>query len=199
MSETCKFCKSNAKYLVFSVYRLHVIFIHSITITSPSTSTIIPTIQSELPIPIHTTTSPGNNLNTSVTSLETETCPLKTSNKFAVLSTEIQPLVSLPAFVPTTSNGEHSNGPEIPKYIKRNSRSRRNRPKVQKPEIEIKKAPHRPRKSVPTEYATDEEDMITYEMEEDELESNPQINSLWGDIGKTILTNIYALILQRDS
>ncbi|GFW53339.1 hypothetical protein TNCV_4075601 [Trichonephila clavipes] len=31
-------------------------------------------------------------------------------------------------------------------------------------------APHRPRKSAPTEYATDEEDMITYDVEEDELE-----------------------------
>ncbi|GFV22753.1 uncharacterized protein TNCV_1490101 [Trichonephila clavipes] len=42
----------------------------------PSTSAIIPTIQSEpllpIPIPTTTTTSPGNNLNTSASSLETE-------------------------------------------------------------------------------------------------------------------------------
>ncbi|GFU88293.1 hypothetical protein TNCV_846861 [Trichonephila clavipes] len=67
----------------------------------PSTSAIIPTIQSEslLPIPISTTTtttSPGNNLNTSVSSLETETRSFTTPNKFAALSTEIQPLVPLP-------------------------------------------------------------------------------------------------------
>ncbi|GFU29705.1 hypothetical protein TNCV_4745391 [Trichonephila clavipes] len=92
----------------------------------PSTSAIIPTIQSEslLLIPIPTTTSPGNNLNTSASSLETETRPLTTSDKFAALSTEIQPLVPLPESVPTTSNSEHSNAPEIPKCVRRNSRNR---------------------------------------------------------------------------
>ncbi|GFW81858.1 uncharacterized protein TNCV_2885321 [Trichonephila clavipes] len=98
-----------------------------------------------------------------------QTRSLTTPNKFAALSTEIQPLVSLPQSVPTTSNSEHSNAPEIPQCVKRNSRNRRKRPKVQKPEIEIKMAPHRPTKSAPTEYATDEEDMITYDMEEEEL------------------------------
>ncbi|GFV32537.1 hypothetical protein TNCV_3953411 [Trichonephila clavipes] len=39
-------------------------------------------------------------------------------------------------------------------------------PKVQKPEIEIKMGPHRSRKPTPTEYATDEEVMITYDVEE---------------------------------
>ncbi|GFU65083.1 hypothetical protein TNCV_1351991 [Trichonephila clavipes] len=34
-------------------------------------------------------------------------------------------------------------------------------------------AQHRPRKSAPTEYATDEEDMITYDVEEEELEPDP--------------------------
>ncbi|GFX06814.1 hypothetical protein TNCV_1201311 [Trichonephila clavipes] len=53
------------------------------------------------------------------------------------------------------------------------TRNRRKRPKVQKPEIEIKMVPHRPRKSAPTEYATDEEDMITYDVEEEELEQYP--------------------------
>ncbi|GFX33500.1 hypothetical protein TNCV_1006611 [Trichonephila clavipes] len=109
-----------------------------------STSAIIPTIQSEslLPISIPTTTTfPGNNLNTSASSLETETRPLITSNKFPALSTEIQPLVPLSESV----HSEHSNAPEIQK----------------------------PRKLVPTEYATDEEDMITYDVEEDEREPNP--------------------------
>ncbi|GFU06111.1 hypothetical protein TNCV_4764501 [Trichonephila clavipes] len=137
----------------------------------PSTSA---TIQSEslLPITIPTTTSLCNNLNTSASSLETETHPLTTSNKFAALSAEIQPLVPLPESVPTTSNSEYSNAPKIPKCVKRNSRNRRKCPKVQKPEIEIKMASHRSRKSAPTEYATDEEDMITYDVE-DELEPNP--------------------------
>ncbi|GFX14085.1 hypothetical protein TNCV_612901 [Trichonephila clavipes] len=96
-----------------------------------------------------------------------------TLNEFAALSTEIKPFVPLPESVPTTSNSEHSNAPEIPQCVKRNSRNRRKRPKVQKPEIEIKMAPHRSRKSASTEYATDEEDMITYDVEEEELEPDP--------------------------
>ncbi|GFV29893.1 reverse transcriptase domain-containing protein [Trichonephila clavipes] len=116
---------------------------------------------------------PGNNLNTSVSSLETETRSLTTSNKLATLSNETQQLVPLPESVPTTSNSEHSNAPEILQCVKRNPRNRRKRPKVQKPEIEIKMTPHRPRKSAPTEYATDEEDMITYDVEEEELEPDP--------------------------
>ncbi|GFU90173.1 uncharacterized protein TNCV_3873771 [Trichonephila clavipes] len=142
----------------------------------PSTSAIIPTIQSESQLPMSipaTTTFSGNSLNTSASSLETETRLLTISNKFAALSTEIQPLVPLLESVSTASSSEHSNAPEISKYVKRNSRSRRKGPKVRKPEIEIKMAPHRPRKSAPTEYATDEEDRITYNVEEDELEPNP--------------------------
>ncbi|GFY18032.1 hypothetical protein TNCV_3385231 [Trichonephila clavipes] len=127
----------------------------------PSPSVIIPTIQSEsllkIPIPT-TTTSPGNNLNTSVSSLETKTRSLTTPDKFIALSTE-----TLSESVPTTSNSEHSNASEIPQCVKQNSRNRRKRSKVQKLEIEIKMAPHRPRKSAPTEYATDEEDMIIYD------------------------------------
>ncbi|GFT70627.1 uncharacterized protein TNCV_3091571 [Trichonephila clavipes] len=138
----------------------------------PSPSSIIPTIQSEsllkIPILTTTTTSPGNNLNTSVSSLETETRSLTTPDKFNALSTE-----TLPESLPTTSNSEYSNAPEIPQCVKRNSRTRRKRPKVQKPEIEIKMAKHRPRKSAPTEYGTDEENMITYDVEEEELEPDP--------------------------
>ncbi|GFV44730.1 uncharacterized protein TNCV_3731 [Trichonephila clavipes] len=61
----------------------------------PSPSAIIPTIQSEsllkIPSPITTTTtSPGNNLNTSVSSLETETRSATTPNKFAAQHTHTQ-------------------------------------------------------------------------------------------------------------
>ncbi|GFS55669.1 hypothetical protein TNCV_131781 [Trichonephila clavipes] len=34
-------------------------------------------------------------------------------------------------------------------------------------------APHRPRKAAPTELTTDDEDMITYDVEEEELEPDP--------------------------
>ncbi|GFY10487.1 hypothetical protein TNCV_2565151 [Trichonephila clavipes] len=66
----------------------------------PSTSSEIPTLQSEsqFHIPISsTTTSPGNSLNTSVSSLSTETRIFPTtSNKFVALSTGVQPSVPLP-------------------------------------------------------------------------------------------------------
>ncbi|GFW50009.1 hypothetical protein TNCV_2315911 [Trichonephila clavipes] len=61
----------------------------------PFTSSVIPTLQNEsqFNIPISsTTTSPGNSLNTPALSLSTETRLFPTtSNKFAELSTEIQP------------------------------------------------------------------------------------------------------------
>ncbi|GFX90011.1 hypothetical protein TNCV_887091 [Trichonephila clavipes] len=47
------------------------------------------------------------------------------------------------------------------------------RPKVQKPDIEIKRVPHRSRNATPTEITTDDEDMITYDVEEGELEQDP--------------------------
>ncbi|GFU94682.1 uncharacterized protein TNCV_2898251 [Trichonephila clavipes] len=52
---------------------------------------------------------------------------------------------------------------DVSQCVKRNSRNRRKCLKVQKREIKRKMAPHRPRQSAPTEYATDEEDMITYD------------------------------------
>ncbi|GFX05253.1 uncharacterized protein TNCV_4174961 [Trichonephila clavipes] len=106
-------------------------------------------------------------------SLSVETRPLTRSNKSAAraLSTEIQPL---PESVPTASNGEHFNAPEVPQCAKRNSRNKRKRPKVQKAEIKIKMVPHRPRKSTPTELTTDEEDMIMYDVQAEELEPNPE-------------------------
>ncbi|GFT22316.1 hypothetical protein TNCV_3273121 [Trichonephila clavipes] len=82
----------------------------------PSPSTIIPTIQSEsllkIPLPTTTTTSPDNNLNTSVSSLETETRSLTTPDP--ALSTE-----NLPESVPTTSNIEHSHAAEFPQSVKK--------------------------------------------------------------------------------
>ncbi|GFS72310.1 uncharacterized protein TNCV_1827211 [Trichonephila clavipes] len=144
----------------------------------PSASSIKPTteIESRLPGPISSAAAPDNSLNTSTSSLSAETRPLTRSNKSAArrraaLSTEIQPL---PESDPTASNGEHFNAPEVPQCAKRNSRNRRKRPKVQKAEIKIKMAPHRPRKSTPTELTTDEEDMIMHDVQAEELEPNPE-------------------------
>ncbi|GFW45632.1 RNA-directed DNA polymerase from mobile element jockey [Trichonephila clavipes] len=117
----------------------------------PSPSGIIPTIQSEslLQIPIPptiTTTSPGNNLNTLVSPLETETRSHTTPANLNSASTE-----NLPESVHNESNSEHSTAAEAQQFVKRKSRNRRKRPKVQKPDIEIKKrVPHRSRNAAPT-------------------------------------------------
>ncbi|GFW25558.1 hypothetical protein TNCV_1308191 [Trichonephila clavipes] len=47
---------------------------------------------------------------------------------------------------------------------RRKKRPPKNQSNTIKPKIEIKMAPHRPRKSGPTEYTTDEEDMIIYDV-----------------------------------
>ncbi|GFW95667.1 uncharacterized protein TNCV_18981 [Trichonephila clavipes] len=57
--------------------------------------------------------------------------------------------------------------------LRRKKRPPKNQSNTVKPKIEIKTAPHRPRKSGPTEYTTDEEDMIIYDVE-DEPEPNPK-------------------------
>ncbi|GFT99328.1 hypothetical protein TNCV_3162191 [Trichonephila clavipes] len=42
-------------------------------------------------------------------------------------------------------------------------------------ENELKMAPYRHKKPAPTDYTTDEEDIITYDVEEDELEQRPNL------------------------
>ncbi|GFX11744.1 hypothetical protein TNCV_4340891 [Trichonephila clavipes] len=94
------------QYLVFNVYTVSTSSSSTQENLLPSSSAIIPAIQSEsllkIPIPTTTTTtttSPANNLNTFVSSLETETRSLTTPDKFNALSTE-----TLPESVPTTFN-----------------------------------------------------------------------------------------------
>ncbi|GFU38117.1 RNA-directed DNA polymerase from mobile element jockey [Trichonephila clavipes] len=141
----------------------------------PSPSGILPTIQSEpllqIPIPTTTTTtSPDNNLNTLVSPLETETRSRTPPAKLDSVSTE-----NLHESVPNESNSEHSTAAEAQQIVKRKSRNRRKHSKIQKPDIEIKRVPHRSRNATPTEITTDDEDMITYEVEEEELEQDPFI------------------------
>ncbi|GFX44332.1 hypothetical protein TNCV_1097721 [Trichonephila clavipes] len=129
----------------------------------------MPAVQGEslLPMPVPTA-SPSNNLNTSASSLLTEVpTVLTTANKFATLSKEVESSVSLSESAAPASNDE-----QIPKQLKQNSKNRRKRTKVQKPEIEIKMPKHKPKGSAPTEYTTDDEDMLMYDVE-DELESDP--------------------------
>ncbi|GFV16696.1 hypothetical protein TNCV_4418831 [Trichonephila clavipes] len=61
---------------------------------------------------------------------------------------------------------------KVPQNVKQNSKNRRKRTEVQKPKIEIKMAPHKTIKSAAVEYSTDGEDMIVYDVENDEVKPN---------------------------
>ncbi|GFV48001.1 RNA-directed DNA polymerase from mobile element jockey [Trichonephila clavipes] len=98
-------------------------------------------------LPSPSATSPGNNLNTLVSPLETETRSHTTPAKLNSVSTE-----NLPESVPNESNSEHSTAAETQQIVKRKSRN-----------------------ATPTEITTDDEDMITYDVEEEELEQDPFI------------------------
>ncbi|GFV24356.1 uncharacterized protein TNCV_198981 [Trichonephila clavipes] len=87
-----------------------------------------------------------------------------TSNNLSVL----EPTTTISNTIPATS--QDANQTSKPRRKKRPPKNQSN---TVKPKIEIKTAPHRPRKSGPTEYTTDEEDMIIYDVE-DEPEPNPQ-------------------------
>ncbi|GFT82772.1 uncharacterized protein TNCV_4433651 [Trichonephila clavipes] len=113
--------------------------------------------------------APDNSLNTSNSSLSNETSPAPTTSKFAALQSSDPLLESVP-----TSNSELSNASKVPQNVKMNSKNRRKRTKAQKAEIEIKMAKHKPRQSGPTELTTDDEDMIVYDVQTEELEPDPE-------------------------
>ncbi|GFX57739.1 RNA-directed DNA polymerase from mobile element jockey [Trichonephila clavipes] len=141
--------------------------ISTATQTDPNISNIIcPPLQCLTPIssktPLHSTSSSVSTFSTSSSSTQDNLLP----SPSGILPT-------IQKSVPTTSDSEHSNAAEIQKFVKRISRNRRKRPKVQKPEIEIKMSPHRSRKAAPTEITTDDEDIITYDVEEEKLEQDP--------------------------
>ncbi|GFW68729.1 hypothetical protein TNCV_3639441 [Trichonephila clavipes] len=92
-------------------------------------------------------------------------------DKFAVMECFVNnPSEYMRALTPTRFRST-----EALQIVKRKSRNRRKRSKIQKPDIEIKRVPHRSRNATPTEITTDDEDMITYDMEEEELEQDPFI------------------------
>ncbi|GFV61914.1 uncharacterized protein TNCV_4107181 [Trichonephila clavipes] len=165
--------RTSSKCISFNSFSFHIVVYHSGKPLALRISSIKPTtqIESRLLEPISSSAAPDNSLNICTSSLSTETCPAPTiSNKFAALSTEVHPSVPL---TESASNSEPSNICEIPQGVKQNSKNRRKRAKVQKPEIEIKMAKHKPRKSAPTEYSTDDEDLIMYDVQVEELEIDP--------------------------
>ncbi|GFX01444.1 hypothetical protein TNCV_1864181 [Trichonephila clavipes] len=133
----------------------------------PSTSSVTVTLspESQPPIPL-TDTAPAlsNSLSISAAS----------SSSTVSMST---PLQACPILETTTTTSNTI--PATSQDAKTTSKPRRKKrpPKKTsdtiKPKIEIKTAPHKPRKLAPGEYTTDEEDMVVYDVE-DELESKEQ-------------------------
>ncbi|GFX38944.1 glycerol-3-phosphate dehydrogenase [Trichonephila clavipes] len=81
------------------------------------------------------------------------------------LSNDIQP--------PSTSNTERDSKLKSKTRIRK--RKKELLKKLNEEKIEIKTAPYRRKKPAPADLSTDEEDMITYDVEEDELEQHPDL------------------------
>ncbi|GFX62126.1 RNA-directed DNA polymerase from mobile element jockey [Trichonephila clavipes] len=140
----------------------------------PSTSSVTVASPSKSPPPnsvIDTAPTTSNSLSTSAASSSSTACSvLETTTTTSTVSTE-----NLPVSVLNDSNNDHSNAAEDQQIVKRKSRNRRKRSKIPKSDIEIKRVPHSYRNATPTEITTDDEDMITYDVEEEELEQDPFI------------------------
>ncbi|GFU72585.1 uncharacterized protein TNCV_3746231 [Trichonephila clavipes] len=120
---------------------------------------------------LYTAPTTSNSLSISAASSSSTACSvLETTTTTSTVSTE-----NLPVSVLNNSNNDHSNAAEAQQIVKRKSRNRRKRSKIPKPDIEIKRVPHSYRNATPTEITTDDEDMITYDVEEEELEQDPFI------------------------
>ncbi|GFT69187.1 putative RNA-directed DNA polymerase from transposon BS [Trichonephila clavipes] len=121
----------------------------SVTVASPSNSQPPNSV-------IDTAPATSNSLSISAASSSSTAC--------SVLETTTTISNTIPA---TSQDTNQTSKP------RRKKRPPKNQSNTVKPKIEIKTAPHRPRKSGPTEYTTDEEDMIIYDVE-DEPEPNPK-------------------------
>ncbi|GFT40735.1 uncharacterized protein TNCV_4042261 [Trichonephila clavipes] len=112
----------------------------SVTVASPSKSQPSNSI-------IDTAPAISNSLSISAASSSSTAC--------SVLETTTTISDSIPV---TSQDANQTSKP------RRKKRPPKNQSNTIKPKIEIKTAPHRPRKSGPTEYTTDEEDMIIYDV-----------------------------------
>ncbi|GFU15235.1 hypothetical protein TNCV_3937901 [Trichonephila clavipes] len=125
----------------------------------PSTSSVTVASPSKSPPPnsvIDTAPTTSNSLSISAASSSSTACSV------------FEPTTTISHTIPATS--QDANQTSKPRRKKRPPKNQSN---SIKPKIEIKSAPHIPHKSGPTEYTTDEEDMIIYDVE-DEPEPNPQ-------------------------
>ncbi|GFU71537.1 glycerol-3-phosphate dehydrogenase [Trichonephila clavipes] len=87
------------------------------------------------------------------------------SNVSTSLSNDIQP----PSTSSTVRDSKQNSKTRIRKRKKELLK------KLNEEKIEIKMAPYRRKKPALTDYTTDEEDIITYDVEEDELEQHPNL------------------------
>ncbi|GFV47974.1 uncharacterized protein TNCV_2295541 [Trichonephila clavipes] len=152
--------------------------------TDPNLSNIIcPPLQCLTPIssknPLPGTSCSVFTFSTSSSSTQDNLLP-SPSSILPTIQSESLLQIPIPTTTTTTSPGNNLNTletetPEAQQIIKRKSRNRRKRSKIPKPNIEIKRVPHRSRNATPTEITTDDEDMITYDVEEEELEQDPFI------------------------
>ncbi|GFX56554.1 uncharacterized protein TNCV_75001 [Trichonephila clavipes] len=121
----------------------------SVTVTSPSKS------------------QPTNSLIDTV-STASDSLSISTASSSSTACSVLETATTTSNTIPTTSQDTTQTSKP-----RRKKRPPKNKSNTIKPKIEIKMAPHRPRKSAPTEYSTDEEDMIIYDVE-DEPELNPK-------------------------
>ncbi|GFY04682.1 uncharacterized protein TNCV_419381 [Trichonephila clavipes] len=121
----------------------------SVTVISPSKSQPSNSVMDTAPIT-------SNSLSISAESSSSTACPV------------LETTTSTSNTIPATSQDTN----QISKP-RRKKRPPKNQSSSIKPKIEIKMFPHRPRKSAPTEYTTDEEVMIVYDVE-DEPDPNPK-------------------------
>ncbi|GFY34477.1 uncharacterized protein TNCV_2821631 [Trichonephila clavipes] len=137
-----------------------------VTISSSTQAQLLPSISSiaatnsepQPPIPTSNDVSSTNEM---FTRIESSSSIIPTSSSKSVIQT------------PSDSNIEQ----DAKKISKARARKRKKQllKKMNDAMIEIKMAPHRRRKPAPEEYTTDEEDMITYDVEEDEIEPHPDL------------------------
>ncbi|GFS55649.1 uncharacterized protein TNCV_131631 [Trichonephila clavipes] len=112
----------------------------SVTVTSPSRSQPPNSVIDTVPIA-------SDNLSISAAS--------SSSTSWSVLETTTTTSNTIPTISQDTNQTSKP---------RRKKRPPKNQSNTIKPKIEIKMAPHRPRKSAPTEYTTDEEDMTVYDV-----------------------------------
>ncbi|GFS50350.1 hypothetical protein TNCV_1638471 [Trichonephila clavipes] len=102
--------------------------------------------KSQLPIPISTSITNGNSLNTSASSLSAENRP------------------TVPLLNTTTSNSQTSAVSKAANNLKQSRKNNKKRSAEEKPDIEIQMTPYKPKKSN-IHYISENEEIIIYDVD----------------------------------